>query len=479
MSPSLYSSDIQPTDVFMLLMLDPTSVTPLVSQIVEGIALAIQEQRLRPGAKLPSIRKFAESHGVSHFTVAEAYDRLVARGCLNTVPNAGYYVRGQVAEDARDAEDAPEFDFDAHLLLHKAFQPLGMELRPGIGLLPEHWIDSEGLLRGLRSLARENPIQYGNYGQSKGNQRLRGKLADRLADAGVAAGPEQLLLTSGASQALDLAVRYLVQRGDPVLVDEPGYQHLFLNLRLQGARLLCVPRIVDGLDLERLEQLASEHRPKVYFTQARLHSPTGTSLSLAASHRLLQLAEKYDFLIVENDIYADLDPSGQLVLANLDQLARVIYISSLSKVIAPALRVGFIAAHPELIEELVPLKIVSGLTSSELTETLALDILLQGRQRKHVRQLREQLSEAHESVARRLEAAGLELFHEPHAGMFLWARHRAVADATQLARQAKEAKILLFPGQLFMPDGRNVPWMRFNVGHSLDARLYEFLARQN
>ncbi|EOX9661151.1 GntR family transcriptional regulator, partial [Pseudomonas aeruginosa] len=118
MSPSLYSSDIQPTDVFMLLMLDPTSVTPLVSQIVEGIALAIQEQRLRPGAKLPSIRKFAESHGVSHFTVAEAYDRLVARGCLNTVPNAGYYVRGQVAEDARDAEDAPEFDFDAHLLLH-------------------------------------------------------------------------------------------------------------------------------------------------------------------------------------------------------------------------------------------------------------------------------------------------------------------------------------------------------------------------
>lgn len=193
----------------------------------------------------------------------------------------------------------------------------------------------------------------------------------------------------------------------------------------------------------------------------------------------MQLAEKYDFLIVENDIYADLDTSGQLLLANLDQLARVIYIGSLSKIIAPALRVGFIAAHPELIKELVPLKIVSGLTSSELTETLALDILLQGRQRKHVRQLRERLSEAHETVARRLEAAGLELFHEPRAGLFLWARHRAVADSTQLAKQAKEAKILLFPGQLFMPDGRNVPWTRFNVAHSLDEQLYTFLARLN
>ncbi|MCY1295473.1 HTH-type transcriptional regulator NorG [compost metagenome] len=216
----------------------------------------------------------------------------------------------------------------------------------------------------------------------------------------------------------------------------------------------------------------------MFFTQARLQSPTGTSLSLAASHRLLQLAEKYDFLIVENDIYADLDPGGQLLLANLDQLARVIYIGSLSKVIAPSLRVGFIAAHSELIEELVPLKMVSCLTSSELTENLALDILLQGHHRKHVRQLRDQLRDAHEIVVRRLEKAGLELFHQPRAGLFLWARYRAVTDATQLARRAKEAKILLFPGQLFMPDGRNVPWMRFNVAHSSDEQLYTFLAHE-
>ncbi|HCE6120594.1 TPA: PLP-dependent aminotransferase family protein, partial [Pseudomonas aeruginosa] len=279
------------------------------------------------------------------------------------------------------------------------------------------------------------------------------------------------------SQALDIVSRYLVQRGDPVLVDEPGYHNLFLNLRLQGAQLLGVPRSSDGLDLELLERLAHKHRPKVFFTQARLQSPTGSRLSYAASHRLLLLAEKYDFLIVENDIYADLDPGGQLLLGTLDQLARVIYIGSLSKVIAPALRVGFIAAHPELIEELVPLKMASGLTSSELTESLALDILLQGQHRKHVRQLRYQLGVAHEIVARRLEEIGFEIFHEPRAGLFLWARHRDLADATQLARQAKEAKILLFPGQLFMSDGRNVPWMRFNVAHSLDEQLYTFLAR--
>lgn len=462
----------------VMFLIDPSSETPLVTQIVESVAKAIDEQRLRPGSKLPSIRKFAQTHGVSHFTVVEAYDRLVARGSLTASPNAGFYVRGALLDESATGEMETEFDFDTRLLLHKVFQPLGMELFPGIGQLPESWLDGEGVQRGLRQLAREEPQGFGRYGHSKGLLRLRGKLADRLADAGITASPEQLLLTAGASQALDLASRYLVQHGDPVLVDEPGYHNLFLNLRLQGARLLGVPRHVDGLDLDRLEELVREHRPKVYFIQTRLQSPTGSSLSLAACHRLLQMAERYDFLIVENDIYADLDTGGRLLLANLDQLSRVLYIGSLSKAISPALRVGFIAAHPELIEELVPLKMASGLTSSELTETLALDILLQGRQRKHIRQLRERLSEAHEAVSRRLEAAGLELFHEPRAGLFLWARHLTVHDATSLAKRAKEEKILLFPGQLFMPDGRQVPWMRFNVAHSLDERLYRFLARQ-
>ncbi|WP_263140215.1 PLP-dependent aminotransferase family protein [Pseudomonas sp. RIT-PI-AD] len=466
-----------------MLFLDSDSEAPLVSQIVSGIGRAIAEQRLRPGSKLPSIRKFAQTHGVSHFTVVEAYDRLVALGHLTPVRNAGFYVRGQAGEApapvaAVDATAGSEFDFDAQLLLHKVFQPLGMELRPGVGLLPHAWTDHDGLQRGLRALGRGDPSGFSGYGHTKGNERLRGKLADKLAAAQIVASAEHILLTSGASQALDLVSRYLVGHGDTVLVDEPGYHNLFLNLRLQGANLVGVPRTRDGLDLAALEAALVRHRPKVFFTNARLQCPTGTSLSLAVAHRLLQLAEKHDFLIVENDIYADLDPSGQQALAGMDQLSRVIYIGSLSKAIAPALRVGFIAAHRELIDELVPLKMASGLTSSEITEELALDILLQGRHRKHVKQLQDNLSQAHEAVARRLENVGMEIYLEPRAGLFLWARHRLMDDATLLATRAKAEKILLAPGQLFMPDARPIPWLRFNVAHSLDDRLYRFLERQ-
>jgi DNA-binding transcriptional MocR family regulator len=117
-----------------------------------------------------------------------------------------------------------------------------------------------------------------------------------------------VLLTQGSSQALDLAVRRLVRAGDAVLVDDPGYANLLFSLRLPGAQLVGVPRTPQGYDLPALERLIIEHRPKVFFTQPRLQSPTGSMAPLAHLHRVLQLAEAHDLTVVENDIYVDLDP---------------------------------------------------------------------------------------------------------------------------------------------------------------------------
>lgn len=125
-------------------------------------------------------------------------------------------------------------------------------------------------------------------------------------------------------------------------------------------------RTPEGYDLALLEHLLQTHRPKVFFTQPRLHCPTGASATLAHMYRVLQLAEKYDVTLVENDIYSDLDPRPHPSLASLDQLKRVVYISSFSKTISPNLRVGYMAGHPELIEDLAQLKMIAGLTSAEL-----------------------------------------------------------------------------------------------------------------
>jgi DNA-binding transcriptional MocR family regulator len=217
----------------------------------------------------------------------------------------------------------------------------------------------------------------------------------------------------------------------------------------------------------------------VFFTQPRLQSPTGSVAQLAQLHRVLQLAETHDLLIVENDIYADLDPEPRPSLASLDQLARVLHIRSYSKTISPNLRVGFVAAHPDLIEDLARLKMTAGLTSSELTERLVHGALTEGRWRKHLRGLRERLGQAHERVARRLAALGFELFHEPKAGLFLWARHPAWPDAGPLAQRAAGQDILLGPGHLFAVDLQPSPWLRFNVAFCEDERVFAFLQAES
>jgi DNA-binding transcriptional MocR family regulator len=206
-----------------------------------------------------------------------------------------------------------------------------------------------------------------------------------------------------------------------------------------------------------------------------LQSPTGSTACLAHLHRLLQLAEKYGFVLVENDIYADLDPESRPSLASLDQLQRVIYVGSFSKTLSPNLRVGYLAAGPRLLDDLVRLKMLAGLTSSEFTERLAYGALIDGRWRKHIKALKDRLAKGHRLLSNQLLAAGFELFIEPKAGMFLWARHPAVQNASELAYQAAEQDILLGPGHLFNVDLEPCSWLRFNVAWAEDEALRRFL----
>ena len=457
--------------------LDPNSPTPLVTQIVEGFRQRIAEQALRPGAKAPSIRQFAQSHGVSVFTVVEAYDRLVAQGWLVSRAHAGFFVKQRSVAAQHNREPDTSFNFDARWYLQQIFEKHTLEIKAGCGWLPNAWLFEEGVRRSLRHLASDG-AELGGYGLPHGHLALRLVTAESLAEQQIAVDAEQILLTQGSSQALDLAARALVQPGDTVLVDDPGYPNTMFMLRHLGAKLVGVPRTASGYDLEALQGLLIAHRPKVFFTQPRLQSPTNTVTPLAQLYRLLQLADQHQLTLVENDIYADLDPQPRPSLASLDQLKHVVYIGSYSKTISPNIRVGFVVARDTLLDELARLKMISGLTSSDITERLAFGALTEGRWRKHLKGLRERLAEAQEQVARRLGQMGFELFTQPAAGMYLWARHPDLADSSALSQRAAQCGILLGPGHLFMVEPRPTDWMRFNVAFSDDERLYRFLEEE-
>ena len=293
----------------------------------------------------------------------------------------------------------------------------------------------------------------------------------------IAANPAQLMLTHGASQALDLAVRTLVRPGDVVLVDDPGYPNLMSILRTQGATLLGVPRTPAGYDLDHLERLLAHHRPTAFFTQPHLHSPTCSRTPLPQLHRLLQLATRHGLRLVENNLYADMIAEPQPCLASLDHLQQVVYVGSYSKSISPNVRVGYLLANPELMQQLLHLKMRSGLTTSQVMERVVYAAIIDGRWRKHLKRLRQRLAEAHQEVGRHLHRLGFELFTESDEGMYIWTRHPAIPDSAALLDDALEQGIMLGPGQLFMVDAKATGWMRFNVAFSTEPAMWELLEK--
>lgn len=460
----------------MQISLETDIALPLVEQIVAAIRTHIDDRILRPGMKLPPIRQFATEHGVSRFTVVEAYDRLVALGYLQSRRGSGFYVAARQAESRLESPALPlDRAVDVAWVLRQGLESDARRLKVGSGWLPCDWLDEEGLRRNLRALSRRTDAAIAHYGPPLGYLPLRRLLQVRLAELGIGAGPEQIVLTHGATQALDIAARYLIEPGDCILVDDPGYYNMFGNLRLHGAKLVGVPRDGQGPDPEALEALLRDHQPKAFFTHSVLHNPTADSLSAANAFRVLQLAEKHDFLIVEDDTYSDFHQGGATRLANLDQLKRVIYIGSFSKTLSGSLRVGFLAAHPELAHTLADIKILSCVSTSEFNEQLVYQMLSEGHYRKFIERVNARLTQCQEKSQRMLERRGLEILGEPKHGMFVWARLPEASDAAQLATRAAREDIMLAPGNVFRPQMQASPWLRFNVTAAVDPRLERFL----
>ncbi|MEQ9638403.1 MAG: PLP-dependent aminotransferase family protein [Alphaproteobacteria bacterium] len=437
----------------------------LVQQIVAGIGQQIDEQMLRPGTRLPSIRDFASRHSVSRHTVVEAYDRLVAAGYLTSRRGAGFFTQTQSGQP-RAPEPAPDYGRNEELvwLIRRLLDGHGDKVEVGGPWLPDAWLEEAGLRRTLRGLAQRPNANLLGYGEAAGYRPLCEHLVQSvLGVIGVSATAGQVVLTHGASQALDLIGRQLLRRGDKVLVEDPGYYNLFGSLRLQGLTLLAVPRGPDGPDLEALAALAEEHRPKLFFTQSVMQNPTGTSMSPNNAFRVLQLAERFQFLVVEDDVFSDLHVGAATRLATLDQLQRVIYVRSFSKTLSGSLRVGMIACRPDLAREFTVAKMLTAITTSPFVEQLIYQLLVEGHYRRYVSRLQQRVIEARAATVQGLEQLGLEV-RDPHAaGMFLWARVPGIDDALPLAEGAIRDGLLLAPGTVFRPHLEPTPWMRFNV----------------
>jgi DNA-binding transcriptional MocR family regulator len=463
------------------ILLPRDSGEALADQIVRSVAQRIDERVLRPGARMPSIRAFAASHGVSPFTVVASYDRLVAQGYLDSRRGAGFFVRerAQPQPPASQRPPAPlpagAATLDVAWLIRSMFRQAPVQLSPGAGVLPADWMDGPAIANAMRSLSRQNSAGFLGYGNPHGFLPLRQQLQRKLAGLEIGAPPEQLVMTVGVTQALDLVAREFCRPGDTILVDDPAWFLMFGSFSAMGLNVVGVRRLADGPDLEQLAELAALHRPCLYVINSVLHNPTSTSLSAAKAFQVLRLAEQFGFTVVEDDIYADLHPGNATRLAALDGLKQVIYLGGFSKSMAPNLRVGFIAASAERTQRLADRKMLATLTTSDIGERVVYKILSEGHYRKHLDRVRSRLDAVRPKALRQLELLGLRADPAPAAGMFIWVD--AGCDTNVLAARAMQEDILLAPGSLFSPRQLPSTRMRLNVAALQDPAISSFLER--
>ncbi|UOK71460.1 PLP-dependent aminotransferase family protein [Ancylobacter polymorphus] len=446
--------------------------------VVLAIRRLIATQSLLPGDKLPSIRKLAREKAVSPSTVVEAYDRLAAEGLIRPRAGSGFYVA---------AGAPPGRAGDTHAPLDRAVDPFwvsrqsldaGREmLRPGCGWLPPDWMPLAAIRRALRAAAKTADATLVEYGSTRGSPALRRLLARPFAAEGIEASPENLLLTSSGTQAIDLICRHLLRPGDAVLVDDPCYFNFRALLQAHAVRIVGVTYTPSGPDIARFEEALALHRPRLYLTNAALHNPTGASLSPRTAHQLLAAAAAHDLTIVEDEIFADFEPERSVRLAALDGLNRVIRVGSFSKTLSASIRCGYIAARPDLAEALVDLQLATGFGGpSPLAAELVFRTLSDGSYYRHLGSLQGRLTRRRREAIAALATCDVHPWTQPRGGFYLWCRLPRATDASELAQRGLREGIVLAPGNVFSVSRTAADFVRFNVTQ-MPPEVLAFLRR--
>lgn len=454
---------------------NPIKIT-LVEQVMQDIKGNIAGRRLMPGMKLPSIRQFAQRQGISKSTIVDAYDRLAAEGAIEARRGSGFYVLGHLPPlNLSKMKPMLDYTVDPLWVSRQSLEAGDDVLKPGCGWLPASWMPQDSIRRALRSLSRAPESVLTQYGTPRGFEPLRELLVRRMSVVGIPASLDQVILTESGTQTIDLLCRFFLEPGDTVLVDDPCYFNFHALLKAHRVNVVGVPYTPSGPDLHQFEIALLENRPRLYITNSAIHNPTGAVLSPAVAHRLLKLADQSELIIIEDDIFSDLESIAAPRLAALDGLHRVVHIGSFSKTLSAAARCGFIAARQEWIEGLIDLKIATTFGGEPFSAELTWRVLKDGTYRKHLNNLQERLSRARSDTCRRLKNIGIEPWLTPKAGMYLWCSLPDHLRASELANHALYESIIFAPGDVFSLSKTGSTYLRFNVAQCQSPRIYEFL----
>jgi len=319
------------------------------------------------------------------------------------------------------------------------------------------------------------------YGVTEGIPALRGQIAAEMALRGVLCSAEDILVTTGSQQSLDLVGKIFLDPGDLVLTENPTYLAAIQSFQCFESSFLAAPTDEDGIDPDAVDALAARTKPRFLYVIPNFQNPTGRTLSLERRRALYEVARKRDLLIVEDDPYGKLRYRGDHLppIKAFDEDGRVLYLSTFSKTVAPGFRAGWAVVPPEIRARLVVAKQAADLHTSSLDQLVLSRYLADFDTAAHVERVRAAYGGRHAAM----DAALGELmpsgyrWTKPDGGMFLWVSGPEHLDSTELLKEALEEKIAFVPGADFFPGGGRRECMRLNFSNSPPERIREGVER--
>jgi DNA-binding transcriptional MocR family regulator len=446
--------------------------TTLYEQIADTVEAQIRAGTYRPGDRIPSVRKLREQHGVSVSTVLEALRALEDRGLVRARPQSGHYVQTLPAAHAEPDASTPSGRarrVDAALAMRLNLG-IGNPQAPTLGAAVQgpELMPMAALNRLLSHVLRTQPAASHSYDAPPGSAALRRVIAQRGVDTGYSVSPDDVVITSGAKEAVYLSIHAVTRPGDTVAVESPGYYALLEVIGALGLRAVEIashPR--TGLDVDALARVVARRPIAAVAMASNFSNPTGALMPDAAKQRLVDLLARHDIPLVEDDVYGDLVFEGPRPkpLKAFDRNGLVLHCASFSKTLSPGLRVGW--AVPGRYQDRVELlKLVVNQATGVAPQLAVAAFADSGGFERHLRRVRrmyrDQMARMSEAVADRFPSG--TRFTRPDGGHVLWVQLADHVDALELYDAAAARGARIAPGPMFSPSGSYRNFIRLNTG---------------
>jgi GntR family transcriptional regulator, regulator for abcA and norABC len=465
---------------------DPTSKTPLYRQIALHLEQQISKGVLPPGSLLPSERKLAKQLNVNRSTVVAAYAELRSTGLIESKQGSGTRVSTELW--GISTRRLPDWRAYVEQGMFLPSLPLFNRVReamavPGVINLASGEPDPGFFpTLSLSELMAEVPVKAAlNYPEPLGLRFLREQISRYMKRlVGIEASADEILITAGAQQGLHLITQCLLSPGDSVALEGPSYFYSLPLFPSAGLRMVRLPLDDEGLNPEAIHSLYQRHKVRMVFSIPTLQNPTGVTLSMDRRRRVLDICRELRIPIVEDDPYHALYPDNgrPLAIKSLDDAHQVLYVGSLSKIVAPGLRIGWIVGPHSVLARLADAKRQMDFGTSTIVQYLAALYLSSNDWEQHLDSIRSKLDQQKHVMARYINASLPELleFHVPQGGYYMWCRLHRPCDETHFIEACIRNGVVVMPGTFF---GAQPGYLRMTYAKSAAATIEEGLRRLN